>query len=87
MFVWPDSIPPGAEYIFVSLVPLGLLNADRFPFFTAIQVASIALLAWAAVLAWRRFARARLSMALLFVGYPVVVFATNLALFLWMDAA
>ena len=87
MFFWPDSIPPGVEYILVAFIPLSLLNPDRFPLLTTLQIASITLLAATAVLTWRRLARPRLSVAILFAGYPIVVFATNMALFLWMDVA
>lgn len=85
MFMWPDSIPPGLEYLLVALMPLSMFNPGRFPLLTMLQFGLIFILACVTFTAWLKFKRLKTSIAISMVIYPITVFATNLFIFFAMD--
>ena len=81
MFIWPDSLPPGSEWLILATVPLGVVRPDGYPTFAAIQVGLIFAAILVAVTAVRRLAIARGWLWLIVPGvYLIVVFSTNVAL-------
>jgi len=83
MFIWPDSIPPGLEYLILATIPLGILVILKWPFAAGIQVLFV--LASVAVSgAVARKAKSPFRMFFVVLGaYLASTLASNLALFAW----
>ncbi|MEO1237524.1 MAG: hypothetical protein AAFX76_12120 [Planctomycetota bacterium] len=79
MFIPPDSIPPGAEFILVALVPLGLLVFLKLPLLATMQLGILIGLGYAVIATVRRKGWPKQILVWLFPAvYVVGTFATNL---------
>ncbi|MBB6430497.1 hypothetical protein [Algisphaera agarilytica] len=79
MFIWPDSIPPGVEFIFFAIFPMGLLLLTEAPLMALGQLNMLAAAIMAVIYVVQKssLSNAWLVPALL-TTYAVINFATNL---------
>lgn len=84
MFIWPDSIPPGAEFIILALIPLGVLVIAHLPLAATLQIGVITgVLIATTKLARRKELHGSWLVAGLPAAFVVSTFATNLMLLFW----
>lgn len=86
MFIWPDSIPPGAEFVIFAVIPLSLLIITHLPLAATLQIALIAgFLIATTKLTRRKEFRMTWLVVWLPMAYMVSTFASNVMLLFWLS--